>query len=76
MQVTPSYHPSTAILTTSANVAAGTVTPVYDTCRSAATPIQINGTVMPSQDLQGALRGTLRAERMLSSVGWAMHGQR
>ena len=60
MQEMQPLQPVTALLTTSAKVAAGLVTPEYDTCRSAATPVPINGTAMRSKSLQGVVCGKHR----------------
>lgn len=53
-QETPLYSSGTALLSTSANVNAGTITPEvsYDICNSESPAALINGTIIPSQKLK------------------------
>jgi len=68
MQIAYTSQPVTSLLITSANVKAGTVTPEYDTCKSTALPVPINGTVVTPQNLHdntGALHSLVR--RMIAA---------
>lgn len=75
MQLAYRSQPVTSLLITSANVKAGTVTPEYDTCKSTAPPVPINGTVITSQKLHndtGALHSLVR--RMIAAYMYACLG--